>query len=262
MKIQDYLNRIKYPGKHDVSLEALTSLHRQHLLTVPFENLDIPLDRPIELSFENMYRKIVGENRGGFCYELNGLFYWLLREMGYSVKMLSGQVIHDGKAGPEFDHMLILVELDNLYLADVGFGDSYIEPLPLDFKEYWQRGVGYRIIEEGTNFYMEEKRAEKGWVRSLLFTLQERELEEFSATCNYQQTENPTFTETNKCSIATETGRTTFWNHQLTVRENGEKQKYAIQSEKELRALLLKHFSVDLPLEQYPNALLRPISSS
>lgn len=262
MNIQDYLNRIQYSGSRDVTLQTLTSLHRQHLLRVPFENLDIPLGRPIELSFENMYRKIVGENRGGFCYELNGLFYWLLREMGFPVKMLSGQVMHEGKAGPEFDHMLILVDLDKPYLADVGFGDSYLEPLPLDFQEQRQRGMGYRIVKEGDELFLEEKRPEKDWSRQLLFSLQPHELQEFSATCTYQQTENPTFTETNKCSVATENGRITFWNNALTITKNGEKQKLAIGSEAELRTILLEKFSIDLPVERFPEPLLRPISSS
>ena len=262
MNVQDYLCRIQFFRTKEVSLSTLKDLHRRHLLTVPFENLDISLGKPIELSFENMYRKIVSENRGGFCYELNGLFYWLLREMGFAVKMLSGQVLYIGQPGPEFDHMLILVELDKLYLADVGFGDSYLEPLPLDFQEHWQQGIGYRITKERDNLFFEEKRPEKGWNRLLLFSLQGHELDEFSATCNYQQTENPTFTETNKCSMATETGRVTFWNNALTIRSNDEKRKIAIESEEELRMLLLEYFSVDLPLEQFPQALLHSISSS
>jgi len=262
MNIQDYLNRIQYSGSRDVTLQTLTSLHRQHLLTVPFENLDIPLSRPIELSFENMYRKIVGENRGGFCYELNGLFYWLLNELGYSVQMLSAQVMSDGQVGPEFDHMLLLVELDKLYLADVGFGDSYLEPLPLDNQEHWQRGIGYRLVEDGKKIWVEEKKPEKEWNRLLVFTLQPHELHKFNPACLYQQTENPSFTESNKCTIETATGRATFWNNALTVRENGDKKKYQIESEKDLRRLLLQYFNINLPLEEFPQKLLRSISSS
>ena len=85
-------------------------MHRAHLLAVPFENLDIHLGRPISLDQDALFGKIVTRRRGGFCYELNGLFALLLRELGFEVTLLSAGVARaDGGFGPEFDHLTLLV---------------------------------------------------------------------------------------------------------------------------------------------------------
>ncbi len=113
-------------------------MHLAHLLSVPFENLSIHWRgihwrEPIILGDEALFEKIVRRRRGGFCYELNGLFAALLRELGFSVKMLSAEVADaEGNFGPPFDHMALLVTLEDRWLADVGFGDSFREPLLLD----------------------------------------------------------------------------------------------------------------------------------
>jgi len=87
-------------------------LHVRHLLSVPFENLDIHLGRPIILDQELFYNKIVRDRRGGYCYELNGCFAWLLRELGFGVSMLSARVAgKNGGFSPDFDHMTLLVRL-------------------------------------------------------------------------------------------------------------------------------------------------------
>src|SRR5215213_9389215 len=133
MDIHDYLNRINYRGTLEPSVATLEALQRAHLLAVPFENLDIHLGRPIVLDQAALFDKIVRRRRGGFCYELNGLFAALLSALRFDTKMLSASVANaKGEWGPEFDHMTLLVTLDKRWLVDVGFGDSFIEPLPLD----------------------------------------------------------------------------------------------------------------------------------
>src|ERR1017187_1683598 len=132
MDVEAYLRRIQYDGPREPSLETLRELHRQHLFTVPFENLDIALRNPIQLDPELIYQKVVLRGRGGYCYELNGLFHELLEALGFTVCMLSAQVRRDdGSFGPDFDHMLLKATLDEPWIADVGFGDSFVDPLPL-----------------------------------------------------------------------------------------------------------------------------------
>src|SRR3989337_113684 len=95
------------------SAEALSSLQVAHGLHVPFEILDIVIGRSISLELPAIFDKIVSRRRGGFCYELNGLFAWLLRELGFDVTLLSARVAGgDGGFGPEFDHLILLVQLD------------------------------------------------------------------------------------------------------------------------------------------------------
>ncbi len=112
-------------------MDALRRLHVAHLRTVPFENLDIHRGVPIVLEQDRILKKLVTDRRGGFCYELNSGFAWLLSELGYRVTLLSAEVARpEGGFGIPFDHMALLVEADGgLWLADVGFGDSFLYPL-------------------------------------------------------------------------------------------------------------------------------------
>ena len=122
MNLDKYLSRIEVnPREVRSDVETLRLLQRQHLLHVPFENLDIHWKRPIVLDTERLYKKIVVNGRGGFCYELNGLFNELLTSVGFHTHLVSGRVYNaERKLGPEFDHMAIVVLLNGEYLADVG----------------------------------------------------------------------------------------------------------------------------------------------
>src|SRR5512135_3562244 len=106
MDLSPYLDRINYKGTVEPTPSTLRSLHRAHMLAVPFENLDIvPLHREIHLDEPALWEKIVLRRRGGFCYELNGLFAWLLRHCGFDVTYLNGRVFtRAGKLGMDFDH--------------------------------------------------------------------------------------------------------------------------------------------------------------
>ena len=98
MEIDAYLERIGYRGSREPTVETLKRLHRAHMLTVPFENLDIPLGRPIVLSLPLLYDKIVRRRRGGFCYELNGLFAWLLQDALLEISREASMTLFGGEA--------------------------------------------------------------------------------------------------------------------------------------------------------------------
>ena len=95
MDVGAYLDRIGYRGPIEPTADTLRALHRQHMLTVPFENLDIALGREIVLDPERFVEKIVRRHRGGFCYELNGAFATLLVALGFRVTLLSARVAND-----------------------------------------------------------------------------------------------------------------------------------------------------------------------
>ena len=144
-----YLARIGYSGPLDADAQTLRALQRAHLLTVPFENLDIARKREIVVDQERSAAKIVGERRGGFCYELNGAFAALLQSLGFRVTLLSARVPRkDGSDGPEYDHLALRVDLEQPWLADVGFGDSFLTPLLLemDTEQKQEDGRVFRII--------------------------------------------------------------------------------------------------------------------
>ena len=117
-----YLDRIGARAPERPDLPSLRRLMRSHLASVPFENLSIHLGEVIRLSDEALLGKIVDRRRGGFCYELNGAFAWLLRDLGYRVTMLGARVYGGGQLGPPYDHMTLVVDLDEPWLVDVGFG--------------------------------------------------------------------------------------------------------------------------------------------
>src|SRR5215211_4001225 len=192
MDIHAYLNRIGYRGTLEPSAATLHALQRAHLLAVPFENLDIHLGRPIVLDQTALFDKIVGRRRGGFCYELNGLFAVLLRELGFQVTLLSAGVARaSGDFGPEYDHLTLLVDCSlsvvgsqlqpavddgprTIWLVDVGFGDSFRAPLRLIAGlEQPQDGRAYRLNSDGERWTLWE-RAEDEWQPQYRFTLQPR----------------------------------------------------------------------------------------
>ena len=120
MDIQTYLQRINYRGSVTPTVATLYSIHLSHLQHIPFENLDIHLGNPIDLRLDALFEKIVRRHRGGFCYELNGLFAWLLHELGFKVTLLSASDAHaNGSFGLEFDHLALQVE--SRCLRSVGF---------------------------------------------------------------------------------------------------------------------------------------------
>src|ERR1700757_5312205 len=186
MDTASYLARIGYAGPTDPTAETLTALHLAHLYTVPFENLDISLGRNITCDLERFFHKIVDLRRGGFCYELNGAFAALLRELGFQVTLLSARVAReDGSASPEFDHMALRVDLDEPWLADVGFGDSFLDPLRLipdiEQEQYGQR---FRIAAVGDVMIVQRQLANRTWKSQFRFTQTPRQLDDFEARCH------------------------------------------------------------------------------
>ena len=248
MDVKTYLDRIGYRGGIKADVESLRRLHRQHLLRVPFENLDIHLGRPIVLDSDRLYEKIVLNHRGGFCYELNGLFAELLLELGFQVQRLSARVAKEqGGFGIPFDHMTLLVKLEKNWLADVGFGDLFREPLLLDedgIQE--QAGESYRLsLDNGISTYYSH--GDKVWKPQYIFSRQPHALADFQAGCCYHQTSpKSSFTQRRVCSMATPEGKVTLSDRKLVTTVNGRREEWDVDSEKDYTDLLREHFGVVL----------------
>jgi N-hydroxyarylamine O-acetyltransferase len=166
LHVKAYLERIHYRGPLAPNAAALRELQVAHLLTVPFENLSIHSGEPIVLEDKDLYTKIVERRRGGFCYECNGLFAALLRALGFDVTMLSAEVANrDGGFSQPFDHMALLVNLEQRWLVDVGFGDSFLEPLLLDEKSEQVQGEhAFRIMPDGDYMVLSRRaKSEPPW---------------------------------------------------------------------------------------------------
>jgi len=192
MEINQYLQRINYQGPVSPTAETLRQLQVAHLQSVPFENLSIHAKEPIILNDEALFEKIVTGRRGGFCYELNGLFAALLRKLGFKVEMLSAGVSNNQNGfGPDFDHMTLLVTApdspDERWLADVGFGDSFLEPLRLDFeREQVQGERAYKIIEAESHLIMMQREGNDEWKAQYRFTQCPYEYADYAAMCRFR----------------------------------------------------------------------------
>jgi N-hydroxyarylamine O-acetyltransferase len=247
LHIHDYLKRINYQGPLEPTLQTLQALHEAHMLTVPFENLDIHLGRKILLDKESLWQKIIEQGRGGFCYELNGLFAWLLRALGFQVDLLSASVAHpSGGFGPEFDHLTLQVHLAEDWLADVGFGDSFRQPLRMQPSlTQTQEWGSYRLERDQTHWILQTWDA--AWKPAYRFTLQPHILTDFTEMCHYQQTSPAShFTQKRICSIATRTGRITLSDQRLITTTYGERKEQILSNREEYDAALAEHFGIIL----------------
>lgn len=247
--VDSYLARIDFTGARDVTAGTLHRLHLAHLLHVPFENLDIHLGRPIVLDVDRFYTKIVTQQRGGFCYELNSLFGALLAALGFDVTLASARVAGaNGEFGPEFDHLVLLVQLDEPWLADVGFGDSFRQPLPLRSGTVFAQDFGtYRLQQITTSWTLEEQNDTGAWQAAYTFAAQPRALAEFAAMCAYQQTSPQShFTQKRVCSRATADGRITLSDRRLIISQRGRREERVLRDEAEVTAVLARDFGVVL----------------
>lgn len=244
-----YLERIGVPVPTAPDAATLAVLHRAHLLTVPFENLGIHLDEEISLDPAALLDKVVTRGRGGFCYELNGAFAWLLTELGYRVTLLAARVFAGPKPGPPLDHLALRVDLDEPWIADVGFGAFASRPLRLDERGDQPDGTSvFRVAEAGHGDVIVYENGEPQY----RLEPHPRDLAEFEAMCWYQQNSPKShFTKSPVCSRLTETGRVTLTGRTLKRVDDGETAKTTFKTPEQVLAAYREHF--DVTLDRVPN---------
>jgi len=252
LEVRLYLTRIGMSSSFTLceipTFERLKELQLAHLYHVPFENLSITLKQPLVLGDKAAYQKIVGDNRGGFCYELNYAFYQLLRALHFDVQLLCAQVFNSQQQsyGQPYDHLVLLVRLNQQeYIVDVGFGDSFIEPININARISEQENSVYQLSQEQGQFVLSRQEAGKANQIQYRFTLAPKTIDDFSEMFVYHQT-NPasTFTQKSVCSRLTDYGRVTLSNGLLIRTEDNQKHKLPISNESQVRQVLSNEFGV------------------
>lgn len=247
MDLSQYLQRIHVDKVKDHSLEELTKLQNQHMLHVPFENLDVMHHVPISLDVEAYYKKIVCNYRGGFCYELNGLFNWLLQKLGFQSQLVSATVNRpDGTWARAGSHACVIVELDLPYLVDVGFGDSARTPLPLTGEIREDVSGTFRVQKvSGQTYDVERKQVEgHNWNTLIRVDMKRMNLKGFEAACDFNQTSpDSPFTQKEIVTLATLEGRITLSGNSLTITRHSDKQQHSV-SDAEKPSILKKYFHI------------------
>ncbi|WP_281557628.1 arylamine N-acetyltransferase [Thalassomonas sp. RHCl1] len=268
-EVQLYLERLNYQEQCLTDITTLKSLHQAHMENVPFENLDIALGHRIELSLEPLFAKVILGKRGGFCYEVNSLFACLLSTLGFDVHLHAARVHGEKGYGPAFDHMLLSVRLDNaLYIADVGFGDSFIQPLCLmrgdevyaakkpdsvsftclNPEAVCQRQVNYKVVKTEDGLVLMQQKPSQTWQAQYLFSLQAFEISAFDDMCLYHQSSpQSSFTQKSLCSVATPGGRKTMSNGRFIETLDNVRRESECTEPGLYREMLQQHFHLTLP---------------
>ncbi len=245
-----YLARIGYEGALTPAIETLRGLHLAHVMTVPFENLDIHLGRPISLDPADLFRKIVVDRRGGYCFELNGLFALLLEDLGFAVTRLAARVSFEAEGVRPRSHQLLKVQLgEAAWIADVGFGGhGLLEPLRMADGEVEQQGADqFRLIAQGEGGYLLQYESEPVWTNLYSFAL-DPWLPIDYAFANYYHSHSPDshFMQRRICTMPTPEGRKTLIDGLLKLRGRGGTQELQVTSEDEERQLLQQHFGLTI----------------
>jgi N-hydroxyarylamine O-acetyltransferase len=172
LDLETYLSRIGYTGGLEPTTETLAALHRAHVLSIPFENLDIMLGRPIRLDLDSLQAKLVRGRRGGYCFEQNALFAAVLEYLGFEVTGLAARVTMGEERATPRTHMILAVDiLGTRWLADVGFGgDTLLDPVSFDVHEPVQQGAwAFRLTDDGDVRVLWGLRGD-GWLDLYTFT--------------------------------------------------------------------------------------------
>lgn len=250
MNTKEYLNRINFFRATKADLNTLIRLHQHHIFHIPFENLDIQNNKKIQLNEQKLFSKIITSKRGGFCYELNYLFLLLLVNLGFDAKMISARIFDNDTLGPEFDHMAIIVAIENVsWLVDVGFGDLFIRPLRIDDRiEQVDRENVYKInLLEEQCYLLSKSEVGAEFEKKYVFDMNEKRVEQFLPQCELkQQSLDSYFVQNKVCTVAQKNGRKTIFNSKYIERKNGKKTERLIENQEQENNILEKEFEIVL----------------
>ena len=264
-----YLNRIGFAGTINTDLHTLCRLHEHHVFSIPFEDLDIQAGVPIHLSRNAFYEKLVTRKRGGYCYEVNGLFHQLLLHLGFKADLVSARIRRGRNFGSEYDHLAIVVHLaGKTYLVDVGYGDFSLKPLVIEPGLRQSDGRNFYLIDEvlieDRNYYSVAKwnTGRHNYVIEYYFTTIARTLEEFRERNNWQQSSPDShFTQNLICSLPTHDGRISIVNNRLITTVGTTKKETHI-ADGQLPVLLKRYFGISLAGEDIKRDMLHHASVS
>ena len=219
-------------------------------MSIPFESLDIERGVRIDLSLEHLFVKVIEDKRGGYCYELNYLFHALLLALGFDSRMVSASIFHEDTLGPPFDHMSIIVQLDDLWLVDVGYGDLFVQPLKIvpgiiqndQFKIF-----KIERIDDNKYLLFESLLSKENFIKRYVFELTPRIIQDFEDQNQFKQRAPESYFLQNViCTLPTKHGRKTILNDHFKIRSNLGSSNVLIKNEKHFKLILQEEFNITL----------------
>ena len=242
-----YLRRIRYGGSCSADIESVDNLMQHQLRSIPFENLDVRAGKPVDIDPEHIADKILNGNRGGYCFELNGLFAMMLDALGIDYRFVAARPMLYAERRP-CTHVAIAVELHGKkWLCDLGFG-SYGMRRPLCFdevdREQQQGHERFRLQTVGNGFFRLQALVEGAWRNQYEFDLSPRDWIDF-VPVNYYTSTHPDSLFVNNLVVLrfTPEGRKILFNEQLKIIARGlvETQQVSVN---DLSAVLEKEFGL------------------
>ena len=243
-QIHQYLQHINFQGPIEPSIKLRGHVPTCHLHTIPYENLDVAMKRGLSFSIPNLFQKLIVHKRGGNCFELNILFSWLLRELGFSVINRYAQFWRNlDENTPQQDapmHQLLVVTFSGLsYITDVGVGAlAPCKPVPLIAGHKHREGNElYKVEYDDTYGWMLFEQTSHNWRLLYSFTNDASDAK-FSPRLSHQS---------NKIAmIRTARGRNTMLNNEFRIYEDNTLTTYTTHTEHEWQQALMRYFHISI----------------
>jgi N-hydroxyarylamine O-acetyltransferase len=248
MDLDVYLKRIGFNGAPQQDLATLQSLQRCHLEHIAFENFDVLFGRRVTLDPEDAYTKMVTGGRGGWCYEMNGLFLWALESIGFRVMPMTGAVMR-AQRGPSAigNHLVLIVEFEQPYLVDVGQADGPTEPIPLMEGSY-EHDLGKLRLEPHSDGWWRVHKEAPFFSLSFDFQHQRADWGMLMKMCHWQQTSpDSPFVQNAICAKHMSGSVIALLGRALKTVYQGEVRTQLVNSAAEYVALLEEKFGLELP---------------
>lgn len=244
-----YLARIDYSGSVLPTENLLTELQRAQLFSIPFENFDIMLDRGISLEPADLCAKLVNRKRGGYCFELNGLFLMALHAFGFNARALLARVHLTGTPSGRGHQITLVTIRDRQWIADVGFGSSNpCAPIPLELdRSFPQDGRQVRLIEAGHLGILLQSRIDEQWQNLYSFEMTQVLPPDILYGNHYASTNpNSLFTTARTAALAIPGGNVTLLNTTLKKTISGKEHIQELDDGPTYLEALNDHFGIEL----------------
>lgn len=251
--LDDYLKRIDFEGQAQVNITTLTKLMRCHLFSIPFENIDVQQHRFVSLKPEDVVNKIVYSNRGGYCYEVNGIFAMALAAIGFEYQFCGGRPMFYPHIWPK-THVVLVVSINSeKFVCDLGFGSFGIRaPVSLSQlnqtieQDYDQ----FELSKLDQDIYLIKAKVENEWKNQFCFDLYPMQWVDMTLP-NYFNSTHPDTIFVKKLLVVKHNpdGRSILLDNQLKRYVKGRVEMIEINRE-DIPAILKNEFAID-----YPNPL-------
>lgn len=251
LDLQGYFERIGWEGHPSPDLKTLAELLGAHMLSIPFENLDVLLGRPIRLDLTSLQNKLVRSKRGGYCFEHATLLAAVLEDLGFRVTRHTARVtVHSAPTEAPRTHMILVINLpEGRFVVDPGFG-GFGPRVPVPLKDSVKVSAAnecHWLVEEDGQRVLHFQDGDKdvaGWVTRL----DPDNLIDFEVGNHYTSTHpDSQFRKHLMIAIRTPKGRVTAMDRQATIRQGSEERSFRLERPQDLRALLNEYFKFDLP---------------